>query len=88
LIGPVVVKARGSRGGRKKELAAAAGVVAAAAVVNELAVGKLEGTSSFGEVRASLPFSKRCPPNVAHLRMVWIKWFCLSGFDKYSSICA
>lgn len=68
------MKGRGSRGGRKKELAAAAGVAAPVeGVVSELVVVKLEGTSSFGEARVSLPFSKRCPPSVAHLRMVCIK---------------
>lgn len=33
-------------------------------------------------------FSSSCPPRVAHLRIVWIRWFCWSGLDRYSSICA
>jgi hypothetical protein len=89
VIGPVVVKARGSREGRNS---ASAGAVALVAGVGLGGTGALllkpEGTSSFGEVLASLPFSRRCPPSVAHFRIVWIRWFCLSGFDRYSSICA
>lgn len=72
MIDPVDVKARVSRPGRKNELTAAAGV-GTAVVVSEPAVVRMDGTSSFGDVLASLPFSRRCPPKVAHLRMVWIK---------------
>lgn len=33
-------------------------------------------------------FSRSCPPSVAHLRMVCMRWFCCRGLDRYSSICA
>ena len=46
----------------------------------------LEGRppSALADSRTSLPRFSRAPPSVAHLRMVWIRWFCLRGFERYS----
>lgn len=33
-------------------------------------------------------FDDNAPPKVAHFRIVWIRWFCCKGFDRYSSIWA
>lgn len=66
-IGPLVVNARGSIGGRKLLEVPARGLrVPLAAEIGF-------GDSSLGEARISLPFSNRAPPSVAHFRIVWIK---------------
>jgi len=62
LIGPVVVKGRGSRGGRGTAKVEGVGVTA------PLIVGVL--TSSFAEGRTSRPFSRSAPPRVAHFKIV------------------
>jgi hypothetical protein len=62
LIGPVVVKGRGSRSGRGTEEFVGVGVT------DPLVVGVL--ASSFAEVRTSRPFSKSAPPRVAHFKIV------------------
>ena len=76
------MKARGSSGGRKLLEVPVKGLKVPFVAERGL------GGASLGEARMSLPFSKRAPPSVAHFRMVWIRWFCFRGFDRYSSICA
>jgi hypothetical protein len=81
-MGPVVVKGRGCMGGRSALVGAGLGL---------LFCGPEDCWSSLVELvegRTSLPFSKSAPPNVAHFRIVWIRWFCLRGFERYSSIWA
>ena len=42
------------------------------------------GSSTLAVARTSLPLWRSAPPSVAHLRIVWIRWFGFNGFDKYS----
>jgi hypothetical protein len=65
-MGPVVVKARVSIGGRKELPGLDTGAVVPLGA-------RPFGDSSLAEDRTSLPFSKRAPPKVAHFKMVWIK---------------
>ena len=66
-IGPLVVNARGSIGGRKLLELPARGLRVPLAAETGL------GESSLAEARTSLPFSSRAPPSVAHFKIVWIK---------------
>lgn len=38
------------------------------------------------DLRALFLCSSIAPPMVAHFNIVWMRWFCLSGLERYSSI--